>query len=90
MSKVRDSESAPEREGPPPAKRRKITIQKEEKTQYLDLIGLADSDNDSHHQSQDAKLQKLMEVLRSKRKIVVIAGAGISVSAGSAYCFPPY
>ncbi|CAG8950545.1 hypothetical protein HYFRA_00002752 [Hymenoscyphus fraxineus] len=83
MSPARDPDHAPEREGPPPAKRRKIaTLPKDEKTQYLDLIDLGDSDDDSHHKSQDAKLEKLMQVLRTKRKIVVIAGAGISVSAG--------
>ncbi|KAE9376899.1 DHS-like NAD/FAD-binding domain-containing protein, partial [Stipitochalara longipes BDJ] len=56
--------------------------QRELKTEHLDLRRLNDSDDDEHHKIQDAKLRKLMEALRSKRKIVVIAGAGISVSAG--------
>jgi NAD-dependent histone deacetylase SIR2 len=56
---------------------------KELKTEYLDLGALSDSKDEDHHKAQDSKLKKLMEVLRTKRKIVVIAGAGISVSAGS-------
>lgn len=74
---------APERDGPPPAKRRKVANPKELKTEYLDLCSLNDSNDEAHHKIQDAKLKKLMETLRSKRKIVVIAGAGISVSSGS-------
>jgi NAD-dependent histone deacetylase SIR2 len=56
---------------------------KDMKTEYLNLQALYESDSDEHHKTEDAKLKKLMEILRSKRKIVVIAGAGISVSAGS-------
>lgn len=83
-SPLRDAaESAPDREGPPPAKRRKIAGPKEYKTEYLDLRALNESDDEAHHRVQDSKLKKLMETLRSKRKIVVIAGAGISVSSGS-------
>lgn len=82
-SPARDAtESAPEHDGPPPPKKRKITGSKELKTEYLDLRALSDSNDEAHHKIQDAKLKKLMETLRSKRKIVVIAGAGISVSAG--------
>jgi NAD-dependent histone deacetylase SIR2 len=33
--------------------------------------------------SQKPQLDRLLKVLHKKRKIVVIAGAGISVSAGS-------
>lgn len=62
---------------------------RELKTEYLDLQRLIESDDEEHHKIQDAKLTRLMEVLRTKRKIVVIAGAGISVSAGSAYSFLP-
>lgn len=58
---------------------------REFQTEYLDLSRLNESDDEEHHKTQDAKLKKLMENLRSKRKIVVIAGAGISVSAGSTY-----
>ncbi|TVY86181.1 NAD-dependent protein deacetylase, partial [Lachnellula willkommii] len=82
-SPIRDAaESAPDREGPPPAKRRKVAGPKEYKTEYLDLRALNESDDEAHHRVQDSKLKKLMETLRSKRKIVVIAGAGISVSSG--------
>lgn len=56
---------------------------KELKTEYLDLQQLSESDDEIHHKVHDGKLQKLMEALRTKKKIVVIAGAGISVSAGS-------
>lgn len=76
-------EDLPDRDGPPPAKRQKIAKTKELKTEYLDLKKLIDSDNEIHHKDEDAKLTRLMEALRTKRKIVVIAGAGISVSAGS-------
>jgi len=55
------------------------------KTEHLDLRRLNDSDDGEHHKAQDHKLNRLMEVLRSKKKIVVIAGAGISVSAGSTF-----
>ncbi len=58
---------------------------RELKTEHLDLRRLNDSNDDEHHKIQDGKLKKLMEALRSKRKIVVIAGAGISVSAGSKF-----
>jgi hypothetical protein len=86
-SKSRD---APDRDEPPPSKRQKIVKPRELKTEHLDLRRLNDSDDDEHHKIQDAKLRKLMEALRSKRKIVVIAGAGISVSAGSMFnIFPP-
>jgi len=59
-----------------PRKRRKLTDPKERTTERLDLSGievLAD---------QQDQLQRLLNVLHKKRKIVVIAGAGISVSAG--------
>ncbi|TVY60791.1 NAD-dependent protein deacetylase hst4 [Lachnellula suecica] len=82
-SPVRDTaKNAQDRDGPPPAKRRKVAAHKELKTEYLDLRALNDSVDETHHIIQDAKLRKLMETLRSKRKIVVIAGAGISVSSG--------
>lgn len=70
-------------DGQPPAKRRKTTKPRDMKTEYLDLMRLKGSDSEDHHKLQDAKLNRLMEALRTKRKIVVIAGAGISVSAGS-------
>ena len=59
-----------------PRKRRKLTDPKERTTERLDLSS-ADIDED-----QQPQLQRLLNVLHKKRKIVVIAGAGISVSAG--------
>jgi NAD-dependent histone deacetylase SIR2 len=82
-SKIRDAQDTPDREGPPPAKRQRTMKSKELNTEYLNLRALNDSDDEMHHNTQEPKLRKLMEVLRSKRKIVVVAGAGISVSAGS-------
>ncbi len=69
------SNSTSDKEGPPPAKRRKIST--ERSTEYLDLRS-SDVDPD-----QRAELDRLLHVLHRRKKIVVIAGAGISVSAGS-------
>jgi len=75
----------------PPVKKQKIAKAKEFKTEYLDLSALNESSDETEHKLNDQKLRKLTEVLRSKRKIVVIAGAGISVSAGSTYLsFPKH
>jgi len=74
-------------DGPPPAKRQKTMKPKELKTEYLDLSALNESSDEKEHKNEDQKLRRLMEALRSKRKIVVIAGAGISVSAGSMSLF---
>lgn len=59
-----------------PRKRRKLTDPKDRTAERLDLTK-ADIDED-----QQPQLQRLLNVLHKKRKIVVIAGAGISVSAG--------
>ncbi|KAI9840029.1 MAG: hypothetical protein M1819_000221 [Sarea resinae] len=67
-----------ERDGPPPAKKRRVTEPKPRTTEYLDLR----SPYEPQDASQKAQLDLLLKVLRKKRKIVVIAGAGISVSAG--------
>lgn len=40
-------------------------------------------DLDSRDDAAEAQLERLLNTLRRKKKIVVIAGAGISVSAGS-------
>lgn len=82
-SKKRDApESTPDSDAPPP-KKQKVTKPKELKTQHLDLRALNESSDEEFYRVESHKLERLMEVLRSKRKIVVIAGAGISVSAGS-------
>jgi NAD+-dependent protein deacetylase SIR2 len=70
-----DSATSTDKEGPPPAKRRRIS--KERSTKYLDLRS---SDIDPEQQPE---LDRMLHVLHNRSKIVVIAGAGISVSAGS-------
>ncbi|PQE06364.1 hypothetical protein CJF32_00002056 [Rutstroemia sp. NJR-2017a WRK4] len=74
-------ESAPDCDGPPPAKKRKISEPKPRTTEYLDLRRLGSGTNEEI-KHQDEQLKRLVSVLQHKRKIVVIAGAGISVSAG--------
>ncbi|KAF2843857.1 DHS-like NAD/FAD-binding domain-containing protein, partial [Plenodomus tracheiphilus IPT5] len=59
-----------------PAKRRKMAEPEGRKKEYLDH-SRSDVEEDELLQ-----LQRLLSVLHKKRKIVVIAGAGISVSAG--------
>lgn len=95
-SNASDKENVPvsrgaQREAPdcdaPPAKKQKTMKTRELKTEHLDLQKLIESDDGDLHKAQDAKLARLMEVLRTKKKIVVIAGAGISVSAGSTWSF---
>ncbi|KAL3428048.1 nad-dependent histone deacetylase sir2 [Phlyctema vagabunda] len=75
---------APEndRDGPPPAKKRKTTAPKERTTEYLDLGTLGESSDPLDNTHQEIQLNRLVKALQKKRKIVVIAGAGISVSAG--------
>lgn len=63
-----------DKDGPPPAKRRRIS--KERSTEYLDLR------RDTVHPEQQPQLDRLLNVLHKRQKIVVVAGAGISVSAG--------
>lgn len=82
------SSSVGDYEGAPPAKRRKVVVTKikeSKKTEYLDLRALNNSPDELHHEKQEPKLKKLVEALRNKKKIVVIAGAGISTTAGSKY-----
>ncbi|KAH7328967.1 DHS-like NAD/FAD-binding domain-containing protein [Stachybotrys elegans] len=68
-----------DRDGPPPAKRRKTApAPKERTTEYLDLTKA----NDDFDEEDTRQMDRLVTALRKKKKIVVIAGAGISVSAG--------
>lgn len=60
-------------------KKRRITQIKPRTTQKLDLHSLTEGAG----RDQKSQLDLLHKVLRKRRKIVVIAGAGISVSAGS-------
>ncbi|KAI8936363.1 hypothetical protein NX059_006775 [Plenodomus lindquistii] len=61
---------------PPPRKRRKLVEPKERTADVLDLSGPIVAED------EQPQLKRLLSVLHKKRKIVVIAGAGISVSAG--------
>lgn len=61
-----------------PSKRRCTDDQMSRRTRYLDL-GRLDFDTSDEQQPQ---LAQLLKGLRKKRRIVVVAGAGISVSAG--------
>ncbi len=66
--------------GTPPTKRPRVTAPaKPRNTAYIDLENRGEEDGDS--------LETLISSLKRKRKIVVIAGAGISVSAGSMLFF---
>lgn len=64
-------------DGAPPAKRRK-TEPKPRTTERLNLRASYE-----HSEEDEDLLGRLTSALRKKKKIVVIAGAGISVSAGS-------
>ena len=74
-----DGGMSSDKDGPPPAKRRRISEKTERSTEHLDLRG------STVHPDQQHQLDRLVNVLHRRQKIVVIAGAGISVSAGSAY-----
>lgn len=65
----------------PPPKKRKMTEIKPRTTEHLNL----QSPPDGLAADQKTQLALLLKILRKKRKIVVIAGAGISVSAGSMF-----
>lgn len=65
----------------PPAKRRRVADAMPRETKHLDLDVLS-TNLDSPHTYE---LERLVKALRTKRKIVVVAGAGISVSAGSGF-----
>lgn len=75
-----DSPVVSDKDGPPPAKRRRVSA-KERTTEHLDLRHSRVKASEQEH------LDSLLRVLHKRRKIVVIAGAGISVAAGSAYHF---
>ncbi|KAL4924361.1 putative SIR2 family histone deacetylase (Hst4) [Aspergillus undulatus] len=73
-----DESSAGQAERPPARKKRRVAGPKERKTQLLDLTPRADL----AYSEQDAQINLLVNTIRNHRKIVVIAGAGISTSAG--------
>ena len=65
-------------DGPPPAKKRRVTPPKERTTEYLDLT----KPEHEFNAEDNRQMERLVAALRKKKKVVVIAGAGISVSAG--------
>lgn len=72
-----DSRNTSDQDGPPPAKRRRISERKPRTTEYLDL-------RSGHVKpGQESQLDRLLHTIHKRQKIVVVAGAGISVSAGS-------
>lgn len=62
----------------PPARKRRKVEPKPRITQHLDLT----SDASQSCYDQQNSLELLLKTLRKRRKIVVVAGAGISVAAG--------
>lgn len=65
-----------DKDGPPPAKRRRVGP-KERTTRSLDLRhGKVKSDEQS-------QFDDMLHTLHKCKKVVVVAGAGISVAAGS-------
>lgn len=65
-------------DSPRPTKKRRLAAPRVRSTAYLDLA----KPNEEATHEDNFHLQRLLSALRGKRKIVVIAGAGISVSAG--------
>jgi NAD-dependent histone deacetylase SIR2 len=76
-------------DGPPPKKKRKLAEQKPRTTEYLDLRSVDEISQYQNSPNDEINLQRLLKALRNKQKIVVIAGAGISVSAGSKFSLWP-
>ncbi|TKA72538.1 hypothetical protein B0A49_04232 [Cryomyces minteri] len=71
-----EMESSAVEDGAPPAKKRRMMTPKPRTTEHLDLR------SGEILPGQETQLTQLLKVLHKKRKIVVVAGAGISVSAG--------
>jgi NAD-dependent histone deacetylase SIR2 len=71
-----------EDDGAPPAKRRRLSpsTSMPRETRRLDL-------NERLLEEQPDEHEQLVKALKNKRKIVVVAGAGISVNAGSEFNF---
>ncbi|KAI9368033.1 DHS-like NAD/FAD-binding domain-containing protein [Aspergillus egyptiacus] len=66
--------SQDEEDQPPAKKKRRVAGPKERRTQLLDLS--------CSYSQQESQIDLLVNTIRRHRKIVVIAGAGISTSAG--------
>jgi hypothetical protein len=83
-SKTRDtSATVIDQDVPPPKKKRKLAQQKPRTTEYFDLAAHDESSQEGKASNGEIQFQRLLDALRTKQKIIVIAGAGISVSAGS-------
>lgn len=67
-----------DKDGQPPRKRRRISERAPRTTEYLDL-----RTGKIENPDEQLQLDRLLSVLHKRQKIVVVAGAGISVSAGS-------
>ncbi|KAH7026557.1 DHS-like NAD/FAD-binding domain-containing protein [Microdochium trichocladiopsis] len=65
--------------GARPAKRRKLNTKRDRTTRY---INLEDAAANTDKEELSASIADLTDALKHKKKIVVIAGAGISVSSG--------
>lgn len=78
-----DSSMLSDKDGPPPAKRRRVGP-RERTTRSLDL------NNERVKSAEQPQYDDMLRTLHRCKKIVVIAGAGISVSAGSkSNCYSP-
>ncbi|KXJ91936.1 DHS-like NAD/FAD-binding domain-containing protein [Microdochium bolleyi] len=69
-------------DGARPAKRRKLNTKRDRTTRYINLAKSAERDANRDEDLSSSTMSELLDALRQKKKIVVIAGAGISVSAG--------
>lgn len=72
-------------DGPPPAKKRKVNPPKPRTTEVLDLNFYGEERHGYDQDHEDTQIRRLTKALRGKKKIVIIAGAGISVRAGSKF-----
>jgi NAD-dependent histone deacetylase SIR2 len=79
-----------DRDGPPPPKKRKLTEPKKRTTEYLELGAFDSCAKSTPSSHEELQFDRLCKALRTKQKIVVIAGAGISVSAGSKQLSPSF
>jgi NAD-dependent histone deacetylase SIR2 len=73
-----DSSMLSDKDGPPPAKRRRVGP-KERTTRTLDLR------HERVKVDEQSQFDDLLRTLHKRRKIVVVVGAGISVPAGSMF-----
>lgn len=71
-----DAGAGSDKDGPPTKRRRMTRDPRDRTTEYLDLL------SGKVEASQQEELDRLLHVLHKRQKVVVIAGAGMSVSAG--------